>query len=79
MSAMKSHAQDGRPAQPDLRTALTAAIARRAADETPTTHALTVFNAVDLPDDVASAVMALLAPYSPDIYVRECDADGRAR
>jgi hypothetical protein len=41
-------------------------------------HTLTVFNAVDLPDAVATAVMDLLADYSPDIYVRECDADGRA-
>lgn len=41
-------------------------------------HTLTVFNAVDLPDCVASSVMDLLAPYSPDIYVRECDAEGRA-
>lgn len=42
------------------------------------THTLTVFNAVDVPDAVASSVMALLAAYSPDIYVRECDAEGRA-
>ena len=41
-------------------------------------HLLTVVNAVDVPDDVASAVMALLASYSPDIYVRECDENGRA-
>lgn len=41
-------------------------------------HLLTVFNAVDLPDDVAGQVMALLSPYSPDIYVRDCDAEGRA-
>lgn len=42
------------------------------------THLLTVFNAVDLPDAVASQVMDLLATYNPDVYVRECDASGRA-
>jgi hypothetical protein len=42
------------------------------------THTLTVFNGVDVPDAVATAVMGLLAPYSPDVYVRDCDADGRA-
>lgn len=43
------------------------------------THTLTVFNAIDVPDDVANEVMRLLAAYSPDIYTRECDANGYAR
>ena len=41
-------------------------------------HLLTVFNGVDVPDAIASRVMDLLAPYTPDIYTRECDAEGRA-
>jgi len=41
-------------------------------------HTLTVFNAVDVPDDVAFRIMALLAPYDADIYTRSCDASGRA-
>lgn len=41
-------------------------------------HTLTVFNAVDVPDAVASQVMALLYAYNPDIYTRECDETGRA-
>ena len=41
-------------------------------------HALTVFNAVDVPVSVADEVMRLLAPYDPDCYVRACDAAGRA-
>ena len=41
-------------------------------------HTLTVFNAVDLPNDVAFAVMSLLAPYDPDCYVRDCDEKGHA-
>ena len=41
-------------------------------------HLLTVFNAVDVPEDVQSAVMALLSPFSPDIYSRECDETGHA-
>lgn len=40
-------------------------------------HTLTVFNAVDVPDDVANEVMRLLAGYQPDIYTRPCDATGR--
>lgn len=43
-----------------------------------TTHTLTVFNAVDVPDDVASAVLAILTAYNPDVYTRPCDATGRA-
>jgi hypothetical protein len=42
------------------------------------THTLTVFNAVDVPDVVAFQVMALLAPYDPDIYVRDADEKGNA-
>ena len=41
-------------------------------------HLLTVINGVDVPSDVAAAVMALLAPYDPDIYYRPCDETGRA-
>ena len=41
-------------------------------------HVLTVFNAVDLPDDVANKVMSLLAGYDPDCYTRACDETGRA-
>ena len=41
-------------------------------------HVLTVLNAIDVPDAVARQAMALLAPYSPDIYTRACDAEGRA-
>ena len=41
-------------------------------------HVLTVFNAVDVPDEVAFAVMGLLAAYDADIYTRPCDAQGRA-
>lgn len=41
-----------------------------------TQHLLTVVNAVDVPDSIASEVMRLLAPYSPDIYLRECDETG---
>jgi hypothetical protein len=41
-----------------------------------TGHTLTVFNGVDVPDSVASAVMALLSPYNPDIYTRGCDTTG---
>lgn len=43
-----------------------------------TTHTLTVFHAVDLPEDVANAVFCLLAPYNPDVYTRDCDETGRA-
>jgi hypothetical protein len=39
-------------------------------------HTLTVFNGVDVPEEVASQVMALLRDYDPDIYTRECDAGG---
>lgn len=42
------------------------------------THLLTVVNAVNVPDEVASEVMRLLYPYNADIYVRECDENGRA-
>ena len=41
-------------------------------------HTLTVFNAVDLPDDVAWRVMDLLAAYNPDCYTRACDETGHA-
>lgn len=42
-------------------------------------HTLTVFNAVDLPDDVANEVARLLQPYNFDCYTRECDAEGYVR
>jgi hypothetical protein len=45
----------------------------------PLAHTLTVFNAVDLPEAVAAQVMALLAPYDPDIYTRGCDRNGRTQ
>mgnify|MGYP001574526621 CR=1 FL=1 len=32
---------------------------------------LTTFNALDVPDEVATEVMRLLSPYDPDIYVRD--------
>jgi hypothetical protein len=41
-------------------------------------YVLSVFNAVDVPEEVASHVMRLLAPYDPDTYTRNCDASGRA-
>jgi hypothetical protein len=41
-------------------------------------HTLNVVNAVDVPESVLSAVLALLAPFSPDVYSRPCDATGRA-
>lgn len=41
-----------------------------------TQHELTVFSAVDLPDSVARQVMKLLRDYQPDIYTRQCDANG---
>jgi len=41
-------------------------------------HTLTVFNAVDIPEDVAMAVMRLLDPFDPDCYTRACDATGKA-
>jgi len=37
---------------------------------------LSVFNAVDVPEEVAAQVMALLAPYDPDAYTRPCDENG---
>jgi hypothetical protein len=40
-------------------------------------HILTVVNAVDVPDSVVGQVMAILAPYDPDCYTRECDETGR--
>ena len=40
-------------------------------------HELAVFNAVDVPLDVAKEVMRLLAPYDPDAYTRACDGSGR--
>ena len=40
-------------------------------------HILSVFNAVDIPASVADEVWALLAPYDPDAYTRDCDASGR--
>ena len=39
-------------------------------------HVLTVFSAVDIPDDVANKVSALLSSYDVDIYTRACDAHG---
>lgn len=42
-------------------------------------HTLTVYNAVDVPEDVTRQVMALLAPYQPDIYSRDCDEHGYTR
>lgn len=41
-------------------------------------HVLTVFNAIDVPPAVQLEVMALLAPYSPDTYQRDCDLEGFA-
>ena len=41
-------------------------------------HLLTVFNAIDVPEDVARRVMDLLDPYDPDVYVRQCDEHGNA-
>ena len=43
-----------------------------------TSHTLTVFNAVDVPQDIQRAVMQLLDPYDADIYERDCDAQGKA-
>jgi hypothetical protein len=60
-----------------VRDAIAAAAARADAAQ-PASHELVVFNAVDVPQDVQSAVMALLTSYSPDVYTRECDATGRA-
>jgi hypothetical protein len=39
-------------------------------------HTLTVFNGVDVPDDVQQQVLGILANYQPDIYQRDCDAQG---
>jgi len=41
-------------------------------------HTLTVFNAVDVPEDVANKVFALLAKYDVDVYTRNCDENGQA-
>lgn len=43
-----------------------------------TRHELWVINAVDVPEDVRRQVSALLAPYDPDSYTRDCDASGKA-
>ncbi len=41
-------------------------------------HTLTVFNAVDVPESVATEVMRLLEPFDADTYRRDCDESGRA-
>lgn len=43
-----------------------------------TQHTLTVFNAVDVPQEIQRQVMQLLDPFDADIYERDCDESGRA-
>lgn len=39
-------------------------------------HTLTVFNAVDVPESIATQIVSMLAAYDVDCYTRPCDADG---
>lgn len=41
-----------------------------------TDSVLTVVSGVNVPDSVTNKVLALLAPYDPDIYTRACDSKG---